>query len=44
MVQFDFPCCIFYENESEEFQNFLEMVDAFHPDRAHPKFNDLLKV
>ena len=29
MVQLDSPCCIFDENESEEFQCFLEMVDAF---------------
>ena len=29
MVHINLACCIFYENESEEFQHFLEMVDAF---------------
>jgi len=36
-------CCIFDENESEEFQNCLEKVDALakpESDQALPKFND----
>ena len=28
MVQLDLTCCIFDENESKEFETFLEMVDA----------------
>ena len=42
MVQLDLPCCIFHENESEKFLNFLERVDALadpDPDKVFPKFN-----
>ena len=42
MVQIDLPCCIFDENESEEFQTFLEMVDAHakpESDKSLPKIN-----
>ena len=40
MVQLDIPCCICDENESEEFQHFLEMIDAFaksESDNGFPK-------
>ena len=42
VVPLDFPCYIFHENESEEFQNFLDMVNAFakpESDKSLPKFN-----
>ena len=41
MVQLDLPCCTFDENVSEEFQNFLEEVDALaipDPDKVLLKF------
>ena len=41
MVQLDLPCCAFDENVPEEFQNFLEEVDALaipDPDKELPKF------
>ena len=42
MVQLDLTCCIFDENESEEFQHFLEMVDGVakpESDKSIPKIN-----
>ena len=42
MVPLDLLCCIFHENESEEFQHLLEMVDVFskpESDKLLPKFN-----
>ena len=42
MLSLDLPCCIFDENESEEFQHFLDMVNAFakpESDKSLPKFN-----
>lgn len=43
MVHLNLFCYIFDENESEEFQNCLEKVDALakpESDQALPKFND----
>ena len=43
MVHLNLSCCIFDENESEEFQNCLEKVDALakpESDQALSKFND----
>ena len=42
MLKLDLPCCVFEENESEEFQTFLEMVDALpklKSDQSFPTFS-----
>ena len=42
MLQLALPCCIFEENEPEEFENFFQKDDALthlDPDKALPKLN-----
>ena len=35
MVPLDLPCCIFDENEKEEFHHFFDIVDAFAKPKSH---------